>query len=398
MYSPWLNTLNNGIRSLFWESPFTRIATVQCFFPGGKRLESPRNAGISQLIAHQLLLDHHDFLEELGSAITVEVEADYFVISGKCLGEDLGELLTFLGNLLPRIHFNSHTLAKVKTEFIDRINEQQYNPFHCAYEQLQPLIYGNHPYGLDAWGTIESLDLLQIEDLQQHYDRFLSPRHLTVAITANSAPDRVGALVASAFGHWSSVVAAPILEHQAADFHSGIEHHPWEGAQTWLMVAFPAPTVHDRDFFAMKIINAHLGNGSSSQLFQVLREQKGLVYDVSTHCPTRFDRSHLLIHCTTDSDLQLQVKELILHETDRLQDIPLNNEALELAKSKLLGHYALAKQTTAQLAHINGWYHTLQLPPDFDFQFVKQIEQTTAQQIQAVAQKYLATYAVSIVG
>lgn len=188
MYSPWLNTLDNGIRSLFWESPFTRIATVQCFFPGGKRLESPKNAGISQLIAHQLLLDHHDFLEELGSAITVEVEADYFVISGKCLGEDLGELLTFLGNLLPRIHFNSHTLAKVKTEFIDRINEQQYNPFHCAYEQLQPLIYGNHPYGLDAWGTIASLDLLQIEDLQQHYDRFLSPRHLTVAITANSAP------------------------------------------------------------------------------------------------------------------------------------------------------------------------------------------------------------------
>jgi predicted Zn-dependent peptidase len=164
------------------------------------------------------------------------------------------------------------------------------------------------------------------------------------------------------------------------------------------MIGFAAPSVHDQDFFAMKIINAHLGNGSSCRLFQVLREQHGLVYDVSTNCPTRFDSSHLLIHCRTEPNLQPKVQDLILKERDNLCQLLLQPEELELAKNKLLGNYALAKQTTAQLAHINGWYHTLQLPPDFDFQFIKQIESTTPQAIQQAARKFMNDWVISIVG
>ncbi len=398
MYSPWLQQLDNGMRSLFWESPFTRIATVQCFLPGGRRLESLQNAGITQLIAHQMLQDYQDFLEDLGSSVAVEVEADYLLITAKCLANDLAELLHFLANLFPKVRFNAGTLTNVKQEFTDRLAEQQYNPFHLAYQQLQFLLYGHHPYGFSPWGTLDSLQNLDVKDLQDYYDRLFVPGHLSIAITANSNPDRIGELVAQAFGGWRSERSAPMPGHQTAEFRAGWSEQPWTGEQTWLMVGFPAPSVHDEDFFAMKIINAHLGTGSSSRLFQLLREEEGWVYDVSTNCPTRFDRSHLFIHCTTAPHLRSKVQNLILAECDRLQGELLNSEDLELAKNKLLGHYALAKQATAHLAHINGWYHTLQLPPDFDFQFVKQVEKNTPQMIQRAAQKYLARWAVSIVG
>lgn len=398
MYSPWLQTLDNGIRSLFWESPFTKIATVQCFLPGGRRLESLARAGISQLIAYQILNDHHQYLEDLGSSVVIEVEADYFIITAKCLGDDLGELLDFLADLLPRIEFKQATLTELKQEFIDRINEQKFNPFHLAHQQLQFLLYGDHPYSFSHWGRMDSINSLEVKDLQDHYDRFFIPGHLSVAITANSSPDRMAELVAKAFGRWQCSQTPPTLTHQTPNFHPGFSHQPWAGDQIWLMVGFPAPNVHDPDFFGMKIINAHLGNGSSCRLFQVLREQQGLVYDVSTNCPTRFDNSHLLIHCTTEAHLQTKVQELILKERDRLCQSLLLSEEIELAKTKLLGHYALAKQTTAQLAHINGWYHTLQLPPDFDFQFIKQIEATTPQSVQQVANKFMKDWAISIVG
>ncbi len=398
MYSPWLEILDNGIRSLFWESPFTKIATVQCFFPGGRRLESLTTAGISQLIAHQILNDHHQYLEDLGSSVVVEVEADYLIITAKCLVDDLAELLDFLAELLPRIEFNQVCLTEVQAEFTDRINEQQYNPFHLAYQQLQFLLYGNHPYSFGHWGTLDSVKNLGVKDLQDHYDRFFIPGHLSVAITANSSPDRVANLMAKSFGKWRCNQTAPVFTHQTITFRAGYSHQPWSGDQTWLMIGFPAPSVHDEDFFAMKIINAHLGNGSSCRLFQVLREQHGLVYDVSTNCPTRFDSSHLLIHCRTEPNLQSKVKDLILNERDRLCQLLLQSEEIELAKTKLLGHYALAKQTTAQLAHINGWYHTLQLTPDFDFQFIKQIESTPPQTVQKVARKFMNDWVISIVG
>lgn len=396
MYSPWLQVLDNGIRSFFWESPFTKIATVQCFFPGGRRLETAETAGISKLIAHCLFYEQQDFLEEIGSAVTVEAEADYFLISAKCLDEDLPALLRFLAKVLPQVQFTAPALAEVKQESIYALQSQDHNPFSCAYRQLQPLLYGSHPYGLSSEGTIETIGAAQTQDLQAHFDRFYLPSAMVLAITANRDPKQMGELVTSTFGAWYNKKEIN-WEHLTAEFVATVNHQQSDRDQAWVMMGFPAPASYDRDFFAMKVINSHLGNGSSSRLFQVLREQAGLVYDVATHCPTRFDRSHLLIHCTTAIDYVSTVQELIWQECQRLQTELLTAEVLELAKSKLLGHYALAKQTPAQLAYIHSWYHTLQLPPDFDFQFIKQVEITTPQEIQEVACKYLAKAAISIV-
>ncbi|MFN3361853.1 MAG: M16 family metallopeptidase [Pseudanabaenaceae cyanobacterium] len=396
MYSPWLQVLPNGIRSFFWESPFTKIATVQCFFPGGRRLETPEKAGISKLITHCLFYEQQDVLEELGSAVTVEAEADYFLISAKCLEEDLPGLLQFLAVTLPQVQFSASTLAAVKAETIVSLQQQNYNPFACAYRQLQPLLYDHHPYSLSSEGTMETISALQTPDLQDHYDRFYLPSAMILAITANRDPKQISELVMATFSTWHNKREMD-YPHLPAGFIPYRQQQNSDREQAWVLVGFPAPASHEEDFFAMKIINAHLGNGSSSRLFQVLREQTGLVYDVATHYPTRYDRSHLLIHCTTAVDYVPKVQELIWQECQKLQTELLPAADLELAKSKLLGHYALAKQTPSQLAHIHSWYHALQLPPDFDFQFIKQIEITTPQQVQEVAQKYLTHCAISVV-
>ncbi|MFN5863120.1 MAG: insulinase family protein, partial [Pseudanabaena sp.] len=67
-------------------------------------------------------------------------------------------------------------------------------------------------------------------------------------------------------------------------------------------------------------------------------------------------------------------------------------------KSKLLGQYALGKQTNSQIAQIYGWYEVIGLGLEFDRQFVEAIEAVTEADIQNVAQKYFTNPAISVVG
>jgi predicted Zn-dependent peptidase len=85
-------------------------------------------------------------------------------------------------------------------------------------------------------------------------------------------------------------------------------------------------------------------------------------------------------------------------EVKRLCNQELTFQELQTAKNKLLGQYALGKQTNAEFAQLYGWYETLGLGIQFDREFQEKIAQVTPDLAQKVAQKYLQNPFISIVG
>ncbi|HBK66148.1 MAG TPA: peptidase M16, partial [Cyanobacteria bacterium UBA11166] len=85
-------------------------------------------------------------------------------------------------------------------------------------------------------------------------------------------------------------------------------------------------------------------------------------------------------------------------EVERLCKSPLNQDELQSAKNKLLGQYALGKQTNAQLAQIYGWYETLGLGIEFDTKFQEDIANVTPEMAQAAAIRYFTEPYISLVG
>jgi predicted Zn-dependent peptidase len=86
-------------------------------------------------------------------------------------------------------------------------------------------------------------------------------------------------------------------------------------------------------------------------------------------------------------------------EVSRLCIARLSSDELAISKKKLLGKYALGKQTSSQLAYIYGWYESLGMGWEFDRQFTAAIEDITAAQVEEVANKYFSNpYYLSVVG
>jgi predicted Zn-dependent peptidase len=85
-------------------------------------------------------------------------------------------------------------------------------------------------------------------------------------------------------------------------------------------------------------------------------------------------------------------------EAERLCQVELRPEELQAAKNKLLGQYALGKQTNSEIAQLFGWYETLGLGIEFDTQFQEEVAHVTAEQAQTVARNYLLSPYLSLVG
>ncbi|MFM7426793.1 MAG: M16 family metallopeptidase, partial [Elainella sp.] len=168
--------------------------------------------------------------------------------------------------------------------------------------------------------------------------------------------------------------------------------------QAIVMLGYLASPIYAADHFALKLLNTYLGNGLSSRLFVELREKRGLAYDVSAFYPTRIDTSHFVTYIGTAPENAAIALEGLHQEVTRLQETLLSDEELQAAKNKLLGQYALGKQTNAQIAQIFGWYEMLNLGIDYDQQFQQAVAAVTATEIQQAAQRHMDHPYISLVG
>jgi zinc protease len=164
------------------------------------------------------------------------------------------------------------------------------------------------------------------------------------------------------------------------------------------MLGYFGASVYDPNYPILKLINTYLGNGLSSRLFVELREKRGLAYDVSAIYPTRIDLSQFILYIGTAPENTEIALQGLQEEAERLTKITLSPEELQRAKNKLLGQYALGKQTNSEIAQIYGWYETLGLGVEFDSKFPTLINQITPETVQQVAQKYFTEPYISLVG
>lgn len=142
----------------------------------------------------------------------------------------------------------------------------------------------------------------------------------------------------------------------------------------------------------------YLGNGLSSRLFVELREKQGLAYEVSALFPTRLYAGAFVVYMGTAPENTTIALQGLCKEVDLLSTTEISANALQAAKNKILGQYALGKQTNGQIAQIYGWYETLGLGIEFDQTFQELITNVEVGDAIAVARKYLQQPYLSLVG
>ncbi len=401
------SVLENGMVVIAVENPAADIVAARIFVRAGTRTEAPEQAGLSHLLAAVLTkgtqqlssLEIAERIESVGASLTPDTTADYFMLSLKTVSADFQEMLALAGEVLRSPSCPEEEVALERRLTLQGIRSQMEQPFALAFDQLRHAMYLDHPYGVSVLGTEATVSRFTREDLLQYHQTYFRPDNIIVSVSGRFAPSEAIALVKEVFADWQapSTPIAPLnlppIQSQPCQVIT-----PQETQQSIVMLGYLTPAVTGADYAAIKLLNTYLGNGLSSRLFVELREKRGLAYDVSAFYPTRLDLSQFVVYIGTAPENTAIAMAGLRNEVDRLCTTRLTNDELQAAKNKLLGQYALGKQTNAQIAQIFGWYESLGLGIEFDTHFITAVENVTAEMAQAAAMRYFIEPYLSVIG
>ncbi len=401
------HVLHNGMILMVTENPVADIVSAHIFLRAGSAYEKPEQAGISHLMAtvmtkgtHRLSsLEIAEKVESAGARFGADSTPDYFLISLKTVSADFPEILQLAGEVMRSPSFPESEVELERRVTIQGIRSQQEQPFAVAFAQMRHILYKDHPYAFSTLGIEATVSELTATDLQEFHQTYFRPDNIIISIAGRITDSLAREIVEEVFGDWQApALPLPSLNLPAIPRRPVKAVSPQETQQSIVMLGYLSPPVHDPDYATMKLINTYLGNGLSSRLFVELREKQGLAYDVSAFYPTRLDLSSFVVYIGTAPDNTAIALAGLRSEIQRLVEQPLSEEEIETAKNKILGQYALGKQTNSQIAQVYGWYETIGVGIDFDQKFIRDTSLVTVEDVLAAANSYLREPYLSMVG
>lgn len=399
--------LSNGIVLLVSENQAADIIAGRIFIRAGSCYEPREKAGLAHLLSAVMTkgcdglssLEIAEKIESVGASLGTDAATDYFLLSLKTVTADFVDILTLAGQLLRSPTFPENQIELEKRLAIQDIRSQKEQPFHLAFEQLRQVMYSNHPYSMSVLGDETTMSSITRADLVEYHQTHFRPDNIVISIAGCIKAEQAEKLITKIFGDWK----IPTSIKQPLNLPSIIISpkpciKPLNTQQSIIMLGYLGPSVNNPEYAALKLLSSYLGNGLSSRLFVELREKQGLAYDVSAIYSTRLFPAAFIVYIGTAPENTKIAVQGLRHEVELLCNTELSEAGLQTAKNKIIGQYALGKQTNGHIAQIYGWYEILGLGIEFDQQFPELINNVTATEAITSARKYLQTPYLSIVG
>ncbi len=388
-------TLSNGLRLLTAEMPGMRSASIAFFLTVGSRYESHALAGVSHFIEHMLFKGTRHYptarliseaIEGVGGFFNGSTGKEITSYTARVPGESLPIVMKVMADMLRQPLFEQQEIEKERSVIIEELSATRDDPQEWVSLLIDEVMWPGLPLGRDDAGFIETVAQLQRQQMLSYFDTHYRPNSLVLSVVGNI--------------HTQQVVE--MTEHYFADWQPG-EHPRWteslpprdiipvgiiqkETEQTNICLATLGTAYSSPDYYPILLINALLGDGMSSRLFQTIREEQGLAYDIGSYFNSYHETGNLVISAGVDPSQTEATVRATLQELRKLRETPVARDEFERIKAYVRGGIVLGLEGTQQVASWLGSQESLRnTVMDID-DIVARIDAVTAQDIQRVAQ------------
>ena len=363
-----------GIEAWFVQDATVPLIAMEYAFGGGATQDPPDKPGVGNLVAD--LLDEgsgdldsetfHERLDRRAIELSFSSTRDHFRGSLRMLKDTRDEAFDLLRMSLTSPHFDSVDVERIRSQVISGLRSDTSNPSALASRKFLEIAFGDHPYGRQVDGTLESVPKIEIADLKDYVRRVLAKDTLKIAVVGDVDADTLGKLLDRTFGGLPAKSnLAPVADIEAARPPQRA-FIPLDVPQTVVTFGGPGFMRNDPNFMAGYVVNHILGGGTlSSRLYHEVREKRGLAYSVYESL-LWMDHSALFVGNTaTRADRAGETVEAINKEVRRMAEDGPTQLELDEAKSYLKGSQMLALDTSSKLASALLQYQLDKLPIDY---------------------------------
>jgi predicted Zn-dependent peptidase len=398
--------LPGGLPLVSQRRPAAGVLAARLWIRGGSSRDPRGQRGAMQLLAGTMTrgagpLDAEglaDLVEGCGASLRAEASEDALVLSLKCASDDAPELLPLLLSMAAEPSLDPRQVDLERQLNLQHLLRQREDPFQLAHDGLRDLLYGDGPYGHDPLGVEEDLAALEVSDLKGLLRGLATPGALLVL--CGDLGEDVGERLSDVLRRRPWPAQPPRRQAWSAPPPAGDSLAVQEQDTEQLVLMLGAPTVPlgHGDSLALRLLQAHLGLGMSSRLFQVMREQRGLAYDVGVHMPARCGAAPFVLHLSTSAARAEEACSCLLEEWRRLADDLLSEADLRLARAKFRGQDAMGRQTCGQLADRQALVQGHGLGENHVQECLVRAERLSASDLRLAARRWLARPVLSLCG
>ena len=286
--------------------------------------------------------------------------------------------------------FTQEEFDKQKAKMIEGLKSEEKNVKAVAGRVTDALIYGmKHPNG--EYVTEQTLNNVTLDDVKQNYVTYFVPGNAYLVVVGDVKFKDVKKKVTKLFGSWTGDKAPAASYSDPKDVqYTQVNFVDMPNAvQSEITIANVTNLkMTDKEYFATILANQILGGGGEGRLFLNIREKHGWTYGAYSSVGGNkyvgnFDASTSVRNAVTDSAVVEMMNEVKRIRTDLVSD-----EELKVAKAKYIGNFVMQVEKPGTVARYALLTKTQGLPEDFYQNYIKNINDVTAEDIRNAAKKF----------
>ena len=350
--------LPGGLRVVTETMPGVRSATVGAWIGVGSRDETPTLSGASHFLEHLLFkgtpnrsaMDISVALDKVGGEFNAFTAKEYTCFHARVLDQDLPLAIDVLGDMITSSTITAEDVEAEGEVILDEIAMHDDDPDDVVHNLYAESAWRGSSLGRPIAGTVSSIEGLTRAQILRYYRTRYRPESIVVAAAGNVDHATVVRQVRKAFGRsgfLADTSARPLPPRRADKVRKTSPgevslERPFE--QVNVVLGMNGLIRTDDRRYALGVLNAVLGGGTSSRLFQEVRERRGLAYSVYSFASHYTDTGMFGVGMGCLPARVNDVLDVVRSEMGRLAEHGITPEELERGKGQLRGGLVLSME------------------------------------------------------
>ena len=333
--------LDNGIRVVTEDQPSSRAVACGIWIDSGARDEKRSEQGISHFLEHMVFkgtrnrsaYDIVKDLEMVGAEVNAFTTKENTCFHTLSLYENLDLSVEVLADLVCHATFPKDDLEVERGVILQELYSAEDSPEEYIFDLFLEEFYKKSPLGWQILGSEDSVKSLKRSHLLNYYKNRYVGANIVVSAAGRLNHEE---LVRKLKKHLKRIPRGkPIAKRTRAKAKVFRQTLNRDSDQAHILLGLPATSFRDRFRFEAFILNALLGGGMTSSLYQRVREEEGLVYSIYSSLSTFTDTGVINIYANSTSENARRVMELIFKEMRRLKKAGLTQVDLDLFRNQV---------------------------------------------------------------
>ncbi len=354
------STLPSGLRVVTEEIPHVRSVAMGFWISSGSGYEEQAQSGHSHIIEHMLFKGTDsrsarqiaESVEGLGGRMNAGTGREYTCLYARVMDEHFPAVFEVLSDMILSPRFDADDLEREKKVVTEEIRMYHDSPDELAHDLLMGALWPGHPLSRSILGTLDTVEATTRESLISYHSGHYVPGRTVVAVAGNVTHEVVMEHVSRWLGDWTGNSSCATIKPPEPSSQAVIRKRDIE--QVHICLGSQGPSLSDRLLYPTMVLNSIIGGGTSSRLFQAVREESGLAYSVYSFLAAMKDAGLAGIYAATGPDTAGDALDLIGRELDSIRRDGVDAVELERTREHLKGNLMLSLEGTGARMHRLG--------------------------------------------